>query len=132
MTIASVIKLIPDTGILDQIFHQTFLRVSIGGFPEGEGYKVTLAGLIVLALVGLLAAAITGRLSGEKPGKNLVGSTLVAFFGAFLFVTFVRLPFEDISVESVGLISSLLGAVIFGVFYVLFRRQAQSRQKKSA
>lgn len=127
------VKLIPTDGsFLDLLFHHTWLTVNIFGlFDKDGGYQVTLAGLIVILVISLAAAAISERLAGEKPGKNLVAPVLITLLGAYVFQSFVSLPVTDVKIEGVRLISALLGAIVFGVFYVLFRRQGQGSAKKA-
>jgi prepilin signal peptidase PulO-like enzyme (type II secretory pathway) len=110
---------IPNSGILDTIFHQTWLRIAIFGFPSG-GYKVTLIGLIILTILALTANAITERLTGKKVG--MLGALLITILGAYIFITYVSLPF-DFAVEGI-----LLGAVVISVFYVLIKGQASGKK----
>src|SRR5579871_5968267 len=85
---------LPTTGIIDQIFHQTWISISVLGEPNG-GYKVTLIGLIIIALIAFAVNVVIERLTGRKTGglARAVGFTLV---GAFLVSAFVSLPFEII------------------------------------
>lgn len=120
MVLASVNKInfIPNSGILDTIFHQTWVRISIFGLPHG-GYFLTLIGLILLLIIALAAAAVIERLTGAKPGKLWV-TFLITLLGAFVFTAYVSLPFE-IVLEGVALIAAFVGAVVIGTFYVLLR-----------
>ncbi len=126
------VNLIPtDGGVLDRLFHLTWIKINIFGLLGPDGFQMTLAGLIVLVLVGLAATAVAERLAGEKPGKNLFTTVVLTLIGAYIFEAFVTLPFTDVSIEGVRLISALLGAIIFGVFFVLVRRQAGPRTAKA-
>lgn len=122
MFMATAITIIPNTGILDSIFHKTWITINILGLFGDSGFKLNLAGLIVIILVGILATAITERLVGEKPGKNLLGAILFTLFGAYIFAGFIKLPFE-LMIESVPIVAALIGAIVFGVFFVLFKKQ---------
>ncbi len=115
------IQLIPNSGVLDLIFHQTWLEVSILNIPPG-GYRVTLIGLIILAILALTVIAITERLTSKKPGGLLFG-VILTIIGSFVAATYIRLPF-DFAIEGVRIIAALLGAVILAVFYTLIRGAA--------
>jgi DMSO/TMAO reductase YedYZ heme-binding membrane subunit len=115
---------IPNSGILDTIFHQTWIRIAIFGFPNG-GYKVTLIGLIILTILALTANAITERLTGKKVG--MLGALLITILGAYIFITYVSLPF-DFAVEGIPIVAALLGAVVISVFYVLIKGQASGKK----
>lgn len=129
MVTASVqyVNLIPNTGFLDLLFHKTYIIVNILGFFGDPGYKVTLAGLIVLLIVALAAAAVAERLAGSKPGKSLLTPVLLALLGSYIFTLYVRLPF-DIVIETIPIVAALLGAIVFGVFYVLISKQAAPKK----
>jgi hypothetical protein len=114
---------IPNSGILDTIFHQTWLRVAIFGFPQG-GYQVTLIGLIILAIIALTANAVTERLTGKKVG--MLGAMIITIFGAYIFITYVKLPF-DFAVEGIPIIAALFGAIVISVFYVLLKGQVSKK-----
>ena len=120
MTLAAVptIDFIPHTGVWDSLFHQTWISVSIFGNPAG-GYKITLIGLIIIALLALLANAITERLTTKKPG-GLAFGVVITIIGSLLAATFIRLPF-DFSIEGVHVLAALIGAVLIAVFYTLIR-----------
>ncbi len=113
---------IPDSGILDLIFHRTWFALSVLGEPSG-GYGLTLIGLIIVALLAFTVNVIIERLTSRKTGglARAVGFTLV---GAFLVSAYVSLPFE-IDVEGVRIITTLIGALIVGVFYNLLKGQRQ-------
>jgi uncharacterized membrane protein YeaQ/YmgE (transglycosylase-associated protein family) len=112
------IQLVPNSGVMDLIFHQTWLQVSIVNIPP-EGYRLTLIGLIIIVLMALLVNAITERLTSKKMG-GLFTAVLVTIIGSVLTAAYVRLPF-DFAIEGVRIIAALLGAVIIAVFYTLIR-----------
>jgi uncharacterized membrane protein YeaQ/YmgE (transglycosylase-associated protein family) len=132
MTLASVttINIIPNSGILDTIFHKTWLAINIFGLPSNctpqnsmgcGGYALTLIGLIIIVIIAVAAAGITERLAGAKPG-GLLAAVLITLLGAWLFSAYVLLPFE-IVLEGVRLVAAFVGAVVVAVFYVLLRNQ---------
>ena len=113
---------IPSSGILDTIFHKTWLAISILGVPP-SGYKITLIGLIIITVIALAAAAVTERLAGAKPG-GMLAAVLITLLGAWLFSVYVNMPGAlNFSLEGVRLIPAFLGAIIVAVFYVLIRKQ---------
>jgi hypothetical protein len=116
-----------DGGLLDKLFHGTYVIINVFDLLNG-GYKITLAGLLVILVLSFAAAAIIERLAGEKPGKGLAASVLVTLLGAYIFSAFVILPFNDISIEGTRLVSALLGGIVFGTFYVLIRKQAAPKK----
>jgi hypothetical protein len=122
MVMANVVTVnfIPTSGILDLIFHQTWIAISVLGWPSG-GYKLTLIGLIIVLIIAVAAAAVAERLAGAKPGGMLV-IVLITLFGAWLFQAYVLLPF-DVLMEGVHVVAALLGAIVVSVFYVLIRKQ---------
>lgn len=112
------IRLVPDSGPMDVIFHQTWFRVSIVNIPP-EGYKLTLIGLIIIVLLALLVNAITERLTSRKMG-GLFTAVLVTIIGSVIAAAYVQLPF-DFAIEGVRIIAALLGAIVIAVFFVLIR-----------
>jgi hypothetical protein len=130
MVLANVITVnfIPDSGILDTIFHQTWFAINILGWPGGNGYKLTLIGLLIILVIATAAAGVTQGLTGAKPGGTL-STVLITLFGAWLFQAYVLLPF-DVALEGVHLIAALLGAIVVSVFYVLIRNQMKGSAKK--
>ena len=137
MAIASIfnIQIIPNSGILDTIFHKTWFAINLFGIPSActpannkgcGGYAITLIGLIIILIIAIAAAAITERLTGAKPGGLLAG-VLITLLGAFLFSVYVNLPFEII-LESVHLIAAFVGAIVVAVFYVLLRNQVKGKK----
>lgn len=133
MAIAQIIQvdLIPkDGGFLDLLFHHSWININfLGLFDKQGGYQLVLSGLLVLIVISLAAAAISERLIGEQPGRSLVVNVLITLLGAYIFAAYVNLPFTDVAIEGVRLIAALLGAIVFGVFYALLRRQAQPAKK---
>jgi len=121
-------NIIPSGSPWDQIFRETWINLNIFGLFGADGFRINLAGLIIILIVGLAATAITERLVGEKPGKNLLATVLLTLFGAYVFAGAVHLPFET-KVENVPLIAALLGAIVFGVFYVLLKKQVAPSKK---
>jgi uncharacterized membrane protein YeaQ/YmgE (transglycosylase-associated protein family) len=115
------IQLVPNSGVMDLIFHQTWLQVSIVNIPP-EGYRLTLIGLIIIIILALTVNAITERLTSKKMG-GLFTAVLVTIIGSVLTAAYVRLPF-DFAIEGVRIIAALLGAVIIAVFLVLLRGAA--------
>src|SRR5258708_32478379 len=93
MVLANVVTVnfLPTSGILDTIFHQTWLAINIFGFPGGNGYKLTLIGLIIVLIIASAATGIAERLAGAKPGGMLLAAR-VPLFGAWPFSAYVRLP----------------------------------------
>jgi uncharacterized membrane protein YeaQ/YmgE (transglycosylase-associated protein family) len=118
------IHLVPNSGPMDLIFHQTWLEVSIVNIPP-NGYRLTLIGLIIIVLLALLVNAITERLTSRKMG-GLFTAVLVTIVGSVLTAAYVQLPF-DFAIEGVRIIAALLGAVIIAVFLVLLRGAASSK-----
>jgi uncharacterized membrane protein YeaQ/YmgE (transglycosylase-associated protein family) len=113
---------IPDSGFLDQLFHQTWLAISIFGNPA-NGYKLTLIGLLITLVIALTANFVTEKLTSKKVGSLFV-ATVVTILGSWLFQTYVLLPF-DFALEGVRIIAALLGAIVVAVFYVLIRGTVQ-------
>src|SRR5262249_23483023 len=112
------IHIIPSSGVLNDIFHKTWLAVSIAGFPA-NGYKVTLIGLIIIMIIAIAANGVTERLTGKKVGGMLL-AVLITILGSWLFQAYVKLPF-DFAVEDVAILAALLGAIVIAVFWTLIR-----------
>lgn len=127
------VNIIPtDGGLLDLLFHHTWIKLNLFGlFDKSDGFLLTLAGLIVLILVGLAATAVAARLAGDKPGKGLVSTVLITILGAYIFAAYVNLPFRDVQIEGVRLVSALLGSIIFGILFVLIRKQVSGKPAKA-
>ncbi|HLZ21484.1 MAG TPA: hypothetical protein VKQ30_05115 [Ktedonobacterales bacterium] len=119
------INFIPGSGILDQIFHQTWVTVSILGFPN-KGYKITLIGLIIILIIALAANAITEKLTSRKVG-GLFAAVIITLIGSAIFQAYVRLPF-DFSLENIRIIAALFGAVVIAVFYTLIKGSVSGRK----
>jgi uncharacterized membrane protein YeaQ/YmgE (transglycosylase-associated protein family) len=111
---------IPHTGILNTIFYQTDLTIRVLDWPA-NGYHINLIQLIILIVLALVVIFVTERLTSKKPG-SLVTGVILTVIGAYLVETFARIPF-DFAFEGVLIVSSLLGAIIVGVFYTLIRGQ---------
>lgn len=119
------VNFIPKTGILDQIFHQTWLTVSVAGFPAG-GYRITLIGLLIVLVIAIAANAICERLTSKKVG-GLFAASLITLLGSWLFSAYVALPF-DFALEGVRVIAALLGAIVLAVFITLLRGQGSGKK----
>ncbi len=111
---------IPHTGILNTIFYQTDLTIQVLDWPV-NGYHINLIQLIILIVLALVVIFVTERLTSKKPG-SLVTGVILTVIGAYLVETYARIPF-DFAFEGVLIVSSLLGAIIVGVFYTLIRGQ---------
>lgn len=119
------VNFIPNNGILDQIFHQTWLSVSVLGVPRG-GYRISLIGLLIVLVIAVAANAICERLTSRKVG-GLFAAILVTLIGSWLFSVYVLLPF-DFALEGVRVIAALLGAIVLAVFFTLIRGQASGKK----
>lgn len=119
------VNFIPNTGILDQIFHQTWLSVSVLGVPKG-GYRISLIGLLIVLVIAVAANAICERLTSRKVG-GLFAAILVTLIGSWLFSVYVLLPF-DFALEGVRVVAALLGAIVLAVFFTLIRGQATGKK----
>ncbi len=119
------VNFIPNNGILDQIFHQTWLSVSVLGVPRG-GYRISLIGLLIVLVIAVAANAICERLTSRKVG-GLFAAILITLIGSWLFSVYVLLPF-DFALEGVRVIAALLGAIVLAVFITLIRGQASGKK----
>jgi len=124
------IHIIPDGGVWDQIFRQTWVNINVLGLFGTNGFRINLAGLIIVLFVSIVATNVTERLAGEKPGRNVLAGLLLAIFGAYVFANFVKLPF-DTYIEDFPIIAGLIGAIVFGVFFVLIKKQMNGGAKKA-
>lgn len=115
------LNFIPNSGILDTIFHKTVFTIQIAGFPKTP-YKLTLIGLIIIMLIALAANGVTERLTSKKVG--LWTAVLITIIGSALFSAYVLLPF-DFALEGVRIVAALLGAIVIAVFYTLLRGQGK-------
>lgn len=111
---------IPHTGLLNQIFYQTDLRVQVLDWPP-KGYSINLIQLIVLIVLALVVNFVVERLTSKKPGGLATGVVLTVI-GAYIVETYAKIPF-DFAFEGVLIVASLIGALIVGVFYTLIRGQ---------
>jgi uncharacterized membrane protein YeaQ/YmgE (transglycosylase-associated protein family) len=111
---------IPHTGILNTVFYQTDMTIQVLDWPV-NGYHINLIQLIILIVLALVVIFVTERLTSKKPG-SLVTGVILTVIGAYLVETYARIPF-DFAFEGVLIVSSLLGAIIVGVFYTLIRGQ---------
>jgi hypothetical protein len=111
---------IPHTGIFNQIFYLTNARLLILDWPKG-GYTINLIQFIVLLVLAIVVVYVTELLTKNKLGGLAIG-VILTLLGAFLMQSLTR-SIPDFMFEGVRIISSLLGALIVGVFYVLIRAQ---------
>ena len=117
------ISIIPNSGILDLVFHQTWIAFKILGWPQGAPITLNLIQLIILVILALAALAVTERLTGSKPG-GIVAGVVITVIGTWLITHFVFLPGDlGFEIEGVPIVAALLGAIIVAVFYVLIRKQ---------
>jgi hypothetical protein len=117
------ISIIPNSGILDLVFHQTWIAFNILGWPGDGGIKLNLIQLIILVIIALAALAVTERLTGSKPG-GLIAGVVIVVIGTWIVTRFVILPGSlGLSIEGVPIIAALLGGIVIAVFYVLIRKQ---------
>src|SRR5215813_6597166 len=119
------LTVIPTSGPLDLIVHQSWLAFSILGLPPG-GYKLNLIDLIIIVIIALAANGITEQLTGRKT-RGLLLATLITVLGLALIQAYVHLPF-DFALEGVGIIAALLGAVVIAVCYTLLRGQGARKE----
>lgn len=111
---------IPTTGIFNQIFHQTRASVQILDWPT-PAFSINLIQLIILLILAVVVVFVTERLTKNKVGGLGVGVVLTVI-GAYLIQYYTK-GIPDFGLEGVRIISSLIGALIIGVFYVLIRAQ---------
>ena len=109
---------IPNSGILNQIFHQTDMTVQVLDWPV-NGYHINLIQLIILIILAVVVLFVTEKLTKQKPGGVVTG-VILTVIGAYLVETYAKIPF-DFAIEGVLIIASLLGAIIVSVFYTLIR-----------
>lgn len=110
----------------DLMFHQTYFSLQILGLLNPP-FRINLIGLLIIVLIAFAANAVTERLTSNKAG-GLFTAVLITLVGSYLFVAFVRFPF-DFELEGVRIIAALLGAIIIAVFYTLIRRQTAGSKK---
>ncbi|HEX9039116.1 MAG TPA: hypothetical protein VF808_19190 [Ktedonobacterales bacterium] len=111
---------IPHSGILNQIFYLTTAQIHLFGWPAG-GYSINLIQLIILMTLAVIVVYVTERLTKSKIGGLFMG-VVVTLIGAFLMQTMTT-HVPDFLFEGVRIVSSLIGAIIVAVFYVLIRGQ---------
>jgi uncharacterized membrane protein YeaQ/YmgE (transglycosylase-associated protein family) len=111
---------IPHTGILNQIFYLTNARLYLFGWPA-HGYSINLIQFIILLLIAVVVVYVTERLTSRKIG-GLAAGVIVTLIGAFLIQS-VTTQIPDFLFEGIRVMSSLIGALIIGVFYALIRAQ---------
>lgn len=109
---------IPHTGILDLIFYKTQAQLQVFGWPA-KGYSINLIQLIIVLALAVIVVFVTERLTRGKVGGLLVG-VIITLIGAFV-IQAVTTSIPDFVFEGVRIVSSLVGAIIIGVFYILIR-----------
>lgn len=117
---------IPQSGVLNTIFHQTDLRIQVLDWPA-SGYYINLIQLIILIVLAVVVNFVTERLTSKKPG-GLVTGVILTVIGAYVVETYAKIPF-DFAMEGVLIVASLIGAIIVGVFYTLIRAQFSGSKK---
>lgn len=111
---------IPHSGVLGQFFYQTTAQLRLFGWPA-QGYSINLIQFIVLLALAIVVVFVIERLTKNKIG-GLAAGVIVTLIGAFIIQTETR-SMPDFLFEGVRVVSSLVGAIIIGVFYVLLRAQ---------
>ncbi|WIG61465.1 MAG: hypothetical protein OJF49_004213 [Ktedonobacterales bacterium] len=131
MVLSSItnIQFIPNSGFLDQLFHQTSVTIQILGLLKPAFY-INLIQLIIILIIAIAVNAIAERLTSKKVG-GLLAATIITLIGSYLCTQYVKLGF-DFSLEGVRIVAALLGAIVIGVFYTLIRGQVSSEKKKSS
>jgi uncharacterized membrane protein YeaQ/YmgE (transglycosylase-associated protein family) len=119
------VNFIPSSGVLDQIFHQTWLAISIFGAPKG-GFKVNLIALLIILVIAVAANGITEALTSRKVG-SLALAVFLTLIGAYVVATYVRMPF-DFALEGVRVVAALIGAVVIAVFYTLIAGKVRTKK----
>ena len=104
-----------DGGFLDLLFHQTRATFEIFGWPKPP-FSINLIQLIIILFLAFAINGATERLTGRKVSLGL--AVIITVVGAYLFATYVKLPF-DFSIEGVRIVAAILGALIIAVFYTL-------------
>src|SRR5262245_47828459 len=115
-------SILPSSGPLDLVFHQTWIALSVFGEPNG-GYALTLGGLLIVAFLAFVVNVFIERLTHRNTG-GLARAVAFTLVGAFLVSAYVALPFE-VEVEGVRIVTTLVGALIVGVFYNLLKGQSR-------
>lgn len=117
------ITFFPGNGTFDTIFRQTKLTVEVFGWPKG-GYSINLIQLLILLVLALIVIFVAERLTKGKVGGLAIG-VILTIIGAYIIQT-VTVGIPDMLIENIRIISSLLGAIIIGVFYILIRARFSS------
>ena len=125
--LASSYDPIPHTGILNDIFYLTNLRIQVLGWPAG-GYYINLIQLIILVALAVVVNFVIEFLTKKKPG-GLVTGVLLTVIGAYIVQAVAKVSF-DFVFEGVRILASLVGAIVVGVFYTLIRAQFSGANKK--
>lgn len=113
---------LPNSGPLDLIFHQTWIAISVLGEPS-SGYELSLGGLLIVAFLAFAVNVFIERLTNRNTG-GLARAVAFTLVGAFLVSAYVALPFE-VEVEGVRIFTTLVGALIVGVFYNLLKGRSK-------
>jgi uncharacterized membrane protein YeaQ/YmgE (transglycosylase-associated protein family) len=111
---------IPRHGIYNQIFYLTDAHIHVFGWPA-DGYSINLIQFIILLALAVVVVYVTERLTSNKIG-GLAAGVIVTLIGAFVIQSLTT-HIPDFLFEGVRVISSLIGAIIIAVFYVLIRAQ---------
>ena len=121
------VAIFPSNGSFpDLLFHKTFLSFQIMGQPVPP-FSINLIQFFIVLFLAFSVNGATERMTGRK--VSLMMAIIVTLFGSWLFVSFVRLPY-DFSVEGVPIVATLLGALIVAVFYTLTLGKASDALKK--
>ena len=91
------------------------LTFEIFGWPKPP-FSINLIQLIIILFLAFAINGATERLTGRK--VSLALAVIITVIGAYLFSTYVLLPF-DFSIEGVRIVAAILGALILAVFYTL-------------
>lgn len=111
---------IPHSGVIGRFFYETTAQLRLFGWPA-QGYSINLIQFIVLLALAIVVVFVIERLTKNKIG-GLAAGVIVTLIGAFIIQTETR-SMPDFLFEGVRVVSSLVGAIIIGVFYVLLRAQ---------
>jgi uncharacterized membrane protein YeaQ/YmgE (transglycosylase-associated protein family) len=117
------LNFIPNSGFLDQLFHQTSITIQVLGLLHPPFY-INLIQLIIILIIAIAVNAIAERLTSKKIG-GLGAAVIVTLIGSYVATQYIKLPF-DFGLEGVRIVAALIGAIIIGVFYTLIRAQFSS------
>lgn len=123
------ITFFPGNSTFDTIFRQTKLTVELFAWPKG-GYSINLIQLIILLVLALIVVFVAERLTKGKVGGLAVG-VILTIIGAYVVQAVTssnKIP--DFAIEGVSIVSSLVGAIIVGVFYILIRARFAGGKKE--